>query len=138
MTKSEIAVSFFKQGFNCAQALLAVYSAEFNLEQETALKIGSPIGGGMGRRGETCGAVAGAFMIIGLKYGMSRPDDKKAKDRTYDLVENFMDKFKAHNNSIVCRELLGCDIKSPGATRIAKDKGPKYIQDAVKILEEIT
>jgi len=93
--------------------------------------------------GGTCGAVTGAFMVIGLKYGRTRVNDDEAKVKTYSLVKEFTEKFKARNGTIVCRELLGCDIGTPEGERIAREKKlvsafcPKFVRDSVEILEEI-
>ncbi|MFX0163142.1 MAG: C-GCAxxG-C-C family protein [Candidatus Hodarchaeota archaeon] len=142
MSRVEQAVSCFKEGFSCSQALLSTYGVEFGLDRETALKVSGAFGGGMGRMGETCGAVTGAFMVIGLKYGNTRVDDRQAKEKTYSLVKEFVDKFKSRNGSIVCRELLGCDISTPEGMEIAKEKNlfatlcPKLVSDAAEIIEQ--
>ncbi|KAF5433925.1 putative redox-active protein [Candidatus Methanophagaceae archaeon] len=34
------------------------------------------------RMGETCGAVTGAFMVLGVKYGKTRIEDERAKEKT--------------------------------------------------------
>jgi len=113
------------------------------LNREIALKISQAFGGGMAQMGETCGAVTGAFMVIGLKYGRTRADDDEAKAKTYSLVKEFTEKFRARNGTIICRELLGCDIGTPEGQQIAKNKKlfsticPCFVQDAVEILEEI-
>lgn len=89
--------------------------------------------------GETCGAVTGALMAIGLKYGKFTQEDKDAQKRTYELSGQFVEKFKSSHGggSILCRDLLGMDIKAPGAVKIAKEICPRYIKDAVEILEAI-
>lgn len=142
MNKVETAASLFKQGFNCAQSLLAAYSKDFNLKQETALKIAGAFGGGMARTGETCGFVTGALMIIGLKYGMSEAGDKKAKTQTYETAQKFMEDFKLRNHSIICMELLGFNISptknlTPEMNRFIMSQCPKFIQDSVEILDKI-
>lgn len=142
MNKIEVAESFFKQGFNCTQSLLAAYCADFGLEQKNALKIASAFGGGMARTGGICGFVTGAFMIIGLKYGMAEANDTKAKAKTYEIAQKFIKNFKFRNNSIICRKLLGFDIntiKELNTERSAVIMGQctKYILDSVEILDEI-
>jgi C_GCAxxG_C_C family probable redox protein len=93
--------------------------------------------------GETCGAVTGAFMVIGLKYGKARDEDDGARDRTYELVGEFVARFKDRHGSIVCRELLGCDLSNPEGLTTAREKGlfetlcPHLVRDAAEILEEI-
>jgi C_GCAxxG_C_C family probable redox protein len=79
MSEIENAVSMFEEGFVCSQALLATYGAHFGLDREIALKAAAAFGGGMARMGETCGAVTGAFMLIGLKHGNVKPDDMEER-----------------------------------------------------------
>ena len=143
MNKAKESVSCFKEGFSCSQAVFSTYAVGMGLNREIALKVSQAFGGGMGQMGEVCGAVTGAFMVIGLKYGRTRADDDEAKVKTYSLVKEFTEKFKARNGTIICRELLGCDIGTPEGERIAKEKKlfstvcPGFVQDAVEILEEI-
>jgi len=143
MNRVERAVSCFKDGFSCSQALLSTYGAQFGLNREIALKVSGAFGGGMSRMGETCGAVTGAFMVIGLKYGKTRVEDEWTKDETYRLVKEFVERFKSRNGSIICRELLGCDISTPEEMKLAEEKKlvttlcPKFVQDAAEIIEQI-
>jgi C_GCAxxG_C_C family probable redox protein len=143
MSTIEEAVACFKEGFVCSQAVLSVYSAQFGLDHDTALKIADGFGGGMARMGETCGAVTGAFMVIGLKHGRIAVEDTRAHETTYDLMGEFVRRFRSRNGSIVCRELLGCDIGSPEGLQSARQQNlfvtvcPGYVRDAAEILEEI-
>jgi len=143
MSKAKQSLSCFKEGFSCSQAVFPTYAVDMGLNREIALKISQAFGGGMGHMGGTCGAVTGAFMVIGLKYGRTRVNDDEAKVKTYSLVKEFTEKFKARNGTIVCRELLGCDIGTPEGERIAREKKlvsafyPKFVRDSVEILEEI-
>jgi len=77
------AKKLFKNGANCAQAVLGAFAAECGLEFEQALQLGSSFGGGMGKLREVCGAVSGMFMVIGLKEGYSDLTSKTLKDRHY-------------------------------------------------------
>ena len=143
MNKAESAVSCFKEGFSCAQAIVSTYGAQFGLDREMALKVAGAFGGGMGRMGETCGVVAGAVIVIGLKYGQTRIEDEETKEKAYSLVKEFVDEFKSRNESIICRELLGCDISTPEGMKFSEDNMisanlcPKLVQDGVEILEQI-
>jgi C_GCAxxG_C_C family probable redox protein len=93
--------------------------------------------------GETCGAVTGAFMVIGLKYGKARAEDDGARDKTYELVGEFVARFKDRHGSIICKELLGYDLSNPLEGEAAKEKGlfdtlcPQFVRNATEILEEI-
>ncbi|MHC4156261.1 MAG: C-GCAxxG-C-C family protein [Planctomycetota bacterium] len=136
------AVALFEQGFNCVQAILAVYGKQFGLERETALKLACGFGGGM-RMGQTCGVVTGAFMVLGLKYGQTEAEDRGPKERTYELVRQFVEKFESRNGSVMCKELLGCDISTPEGMKTARERDlfvsfcPKMVRDSAEIIEEM-
>lgn len=144
MSKIKKAVSCFKdEGFSCSQAIFSTYSGQFGLNRETSLKLSQPFGGGMAHLGETCGAVTGAFLLIGLKYGRTRAEDIQARERTYDLMHQFIQKFKTVHGSIQCKCLLGVDISSPQGLKQAEENNlfktlcPNFVQTSAKIIEEI-
>lgn len=139
----EQAESYFKEGFSCSQAVFATYSGQLGLDSEMALKIAGAFGGGMGHIGETCGAVTGALMVIGLKYGKTRAEDNMAKEKTYALVQEFTKRFKAAHGSISCKGLLPYDISNPEGMQQAREAGvfktacPQFVKSAVEIIEAI-
>ena len=143
MNKPEEAVECFKQTFSCSQAVFSAYAPEFGIDMETALKIAGAFGGCIAHMCETCGAVTGAFMVIGLKYGKTRAEDEPAKEKTYQVVREFVEKFKSRNGSIVCRELTGCDMSSPEGLQTFKEKNilkthcTKFVRDAAEIVEKL-
>lgn len=102
-----LAEDLFTQGFACSQAVFAAFSDMFGIDMDTALKISSGLGGGVGRMREVCGVVTAASMVLGMKYGTSDSADKKAKAETYSKVREFADKFKEKEDTVICRELLG-------------------------------
>jgi len=142
MNKLEKASILFNQGFNCSQAVFSVFCEELGLNPEVALKISCGFGGGM-CQGEICGAVTGAVMVLSLKYGQSKVEDKESKEKTYEIIKEFSERFKDDNRSIICKELLDFDLSKENARELARGKGlftticPKMIRDAVSILEEI-
>ena len=143
MTRPEAAVALFKQGFSCSQAILATFSEELGLDRATALRVASGFGGGMGRMGETCGAVTGAIMVLGLKHGSAAADDRQAKEVTYAKVQEFVHQFTARHQTARCKELLGLDISMADGLSAAKEKNlfatlcPGYVKDAAEILERL-
>jgi C_GCAxxG_C_C family probable redox protein len=142
-SKVESAVSLYNEGFVCSQALLSTYGTRFGLNRDIALKVAAAFGGGMSRLGGTCGAVTGAFMLIGLKYGNIEPKDKEARRKTYEVAREFVSKFVSLHGSIHCTDLLGCDISTPEGWNVAKKKKlfeticPKYVRDTAEIVEQI-
>jgi C_GCAxxG_C_C family probable redox protein len=97
----------FEQGYNCAQSVFAAFCDETGMSLAQALRLSSSFEGGMGRLREVCGAVTAMFMIAGMKYGYSGPDDDNAKAEHYSLIQSLANEFREQNGSIICRELLG-------------------------------
>ncbi|MGJ8454546.1 C-GCAxxG-C-C family protein [Pseudothermotoga sp. U03pept] len=134
------AIELFESNLSCAQSVFAAYAPEFGIDEKTAAKISCAFGGGMARLADVCGAVTGAFMIIGLRYGGSEP---QSKEKTYLLAREFASHFKSLNGSIYCKELLGCDISNAEELELARRKNlfktlcPKYVRDSCEILESL-
>ncbi len=105
--KHDLAMSYFKQGYNCSQSVFLAFCEDYDFDTETALKISSSFGGGMGRLREVCGAVTGMFMAAGMLYGYSDPKDFSAKSDHYERIQKLAAEFESRNGSIICRELLG-------------------------------
>ena len=143
MNCAERAADYFARGCNCSQSVLAAYAEQFGLTEEQALKVAGGFGGGMGRMAETCGAVTGAIMVIGLKFASTTPGDIQGKENAYAVVREFVHRFKGRNVTVLCRELLDCDISTPeGMKRAQQEKlikkcCPKLIQDAAEILDQL-
>ena len=81
--------SLFSKGLNCAQSILAGKSNITGLSVSDSLKIATGFGAGMAMMQKTCGAVTGAYMVIGALHGRVKPDDTEARDRTYAMIEEF-------------------------------------------------
>jgi C_GCAxxG_C_C family probable redox protein len=134
--------ALFEQSFNCAQAVLAPFAERFGLPRETALKLGTPFGGGIGHTGQVCGAVSGAMMVIGLAQGTAI-DDKPQKEACYALVQSFQARFLARHSAVTCPGLLGMDISDPAELERAREIGvfhsrcPAFVGDAVLITAEL-
>ncbi len=141
--RSQIAVSRFKEGFSCSQAVLSAFSDLFDLDTNSALKISQPFGGGIAHRGEMCGAVSGALMVIGLKFGRTKAEDIPARERTYEAVTAFIKRFETRQGSIICKELLGHDLRSDDGQKMAEEEGlfetlcPKFVRCATDILKDL-
>lgn len=105
MMKADKAEECFRSGFSCSQSVLSVYSEEFGIDRELALRLSCGFGAGVGRTGNICGAVSGAVLVIGLKYGRVNPSDYPSRDKTYALVQQFIAEFRARHGSINCTEL---------------------------------
>lgn len=107
MTRKEQAMQYFYEGYNCTQSVVLTFSDLIPMEREALLCMVSPLGGGMGRLREVCGAVTGMFLVLGAVHGYSDPKAKIEKIELYSRVQELARQFEEINHSIVCRELLG-------------------------------
>jgi C_GCAxxG_C_C family probable redox protein len=134
------ALELFDSGFNCSQAVIGTFCKQLGMDEELALKLTCGFGGGL-RCGEVCGAVSSAAMIIGLRYGQHVVNDKASKEKCYKITSDFMEEYQKRKGSILCRELLGYDVRDnerralfPGRQ---KEVCPKVIEAVVLLLEEM-
>lgn len=136
------AAQMFVDGCACSQAILSVYSLPLGLPRMTAMKIAAGFAGGM-RLGEMCGAVTGALMVLGLRYASDNCEELSGRTEVYSRVVEFSKRFKKLNGSVVCREILGCDISSPDGMRKAQEQNlfkticVKMVEDSARILEAL-
>ena len=140
MSRAQMAVDLHTKGYNCSQAVFSTYCSKLGIDPEEALKIACGFGGGMGRLGETCGAVTGAYMLIGAKYGKVRQDDDQVKEKTYGLVQKFTERFIEKNGHIRCRDLLGVDLIKDDKDLIRSKTSivcSRLIKDASEIIEDM-
>jgi len=143
MKKSDEAVARYTSGFTCASAVFSTFSDELGLDGDTAKKIACGFGAGISKTGNICGAVSGAILVIGLKYGKVQAGDAAATEKTRALVRELIREFTARNGSVNCTELLGYNLSIPEEYQKAADEGlyftkcPEYVRDAADILDRI-
>ena len=143
MTKHEaLARANFLEGYNCAQAVLLAFAEDAGLEKNTALRLASSFGGGIGGMREVCGAVSGMLMAAGLLYGYT-PGDRAGKSEHYARVRELSERYRAENGSIICRELLGLAGQTAGqqpsertAEYYKKRPCPELCRMAASILDD--
>lgn len=125
MTKHEkLAAELFESGYNCAQAVFCAFSDLTGMDIATSARFASAFGGGMGRMREVCGAVSGMFMVLGVLYGYSEPEDNDGKKALYKNVQALAEKMKELHGSIICHELLG--EKRGESGYLPADRTPEY------------
>ncbi len=118
----ERARQLHKSGYNCSQSVFMVFDDIHGLDQQTAAKISSGFGGGVGGQRQVCGAVSGMAMVIGMTRYMAPVD----KALVYHEVQDYSDDFKKINGSIICGELL-----KPG-----RKPCMSLIEDAIAIIDK--
>ena len=139
-TKGDIAKARFASGFNCSTSVFTSFCEDYDLDEETAAKIACGLGGGCSS-GEICGAVSGAVMVIGLKYGQESKENQGAKTNCYAHVDEFIDSFKEKQHVLTCRDLLGADPKTEEGHAVYLEKKvticPGLVKCSADILEEL-
>ena len=124
---STLAKELFHKGYNCSQSVVLAFCDETSLDEETALKLSSSFGGGMGRLREVCGAVSGMFMVLGIIDGYSDPSDLVAKAEHYKLIQSIAKAFEVKNKSIICRDLLGLSVDSIAiGSHVPEERNEEY------------
>jgi C_GCAxxG_C_C family probable redox protein len=142
-SKAENALAMMQRYGSCCTGVLAAFAAECGLAEDLAAGLGRGMAGGIGGLGHVCGAVSGAALVIGLKTtNQDNILDKAAGFTTMARIREFMDRFEARHSSILCRELIGCDISTPEKSMAAMKANafancPGYVESAVTILEEM-
>ena len=124
VSRQDIAESYFRKGYNCAQSVFAAFAKDYGFDEETALKISASFGGGLGRMREVCGCVSAMAMIAGMETGSTTEHDAAGKQRNYEMVQHLAEEYKKiSGGSIICRELLGLDKIKAG------DEGGSAVKD---------
>ena len=143
-SRVEQATATFEEGYTCAQSVFSTYADLFGMDRETALKLSSPMGGGIGRMREVCGAVSAMALLAGLKEGNTDPANEEGKEKIYLLTRQMAERFREQFGTIVCRELLGIEGMEESAKPSVRTQ--QYYQErpclqliaaAAKIIEEM-
>ena len=144
MDHGEEAKRLFMEGYNCAQAVFCAFCDETGLDVESAARLSSSFGGGMGRLREVCGTVSGALLALGALCGYDDPADPEAKAAHYRLVREYARRFREKNGAIVCRELLkdvpvtpGCEPEKRTPEFYARRPCLRLAGEAAEILDEM-
>jgi len=101
------AQDYFKQGYNCAQAVALAFQDVLNADTQTIEKLTIGLGGGVGRMREVCGTVSAMAVVAGSIAPMEGKPVHEQKSAAYAVVQELAGKFKEENGSIVCRDLMG-------------------------------
>jgi C_GCAxxG_C_C family probable redox protein len=103
----DVAVEQFDRGYNCAEAMLLALAPPATAEPQRA---GAALGGGIARRGLTCGCLTGCVVAIGLRLGRASPEDTERKELVYRVVGNVLSRFEERFGTLECRKLTGLDF----------------------------
>jgi C_GCAxxG_C_C family probable redox protein len=140
-TKIQHAVDLLLGGYMCSESIVMAFADGHGLAPETVARAAYGFAGGM-TQGKTCGAVTGAIMIIGLKYGPGLRRDPYVRDRCIQLIQEFCHRFRIRRQTLECRTILSMnqiDFNDPEAMKTlrAKKLCDKIVRDAAEILEAL-
>ncbi len=146
--RSEAAMAYFRQGYNCCQSVILAFSdiitEKTGMSKEAMLNMSATFGGGIGGMREVCGTVSAIAMIIGLLSPSNNPDnppDREEKTQKYSLVKELSNKFRDKNGSIICRDLLMMKVQQKENQKSSEEQRTpriqsceQYVGDSVKII----
>jgi C_GCAxxG_C_C family probable redox protein len=142
MNRVDRAVELSRSDCSCSQAVFGAFAPEFGVDEDTAVRVASGFGGGM-RMGDTCGALTGAFMALGLALGGDASRTAEGRQAVSDAVIACTRRFRDSHGALACRDLLGCDIHTPEGKQLALDRNlfetkcRDLVRDAATIVESL-
>lgn len=129
------AKEIMKQGSNCCQAVVLAFKDEFPVNEDELYKLSASFGGGMGYLGLTCGALAGAGMVFGNKFGTGFIHDPEYKKAFYAVIKKMGQEFEENTGALNCADLKSLqktDIKMRSCLELAAyaaDLAEKYLKE---------
>ena len=141
MDHSSRAAELFLSGYNCSQSVVVAFSDVTGLDEAFSARLASSFGGGMGRMREVCGALSGAYIVLGILYGYDTPGDDVSKRNQYADIQSLAAAFRAESGSILCREILKNPASDPNPTPRTPDfyktrPCARMIMTAARLMDE--
>lgn len=106
MERKDLALKYFYDGYNCAQAVFAAYCDLFGMDPDLGKTLCSGMGAGMGGLREKCGAVSSMFLLAGLLSSSKSNEEVLSKKELYKLIKELNQDFEGKMGSSCCRTLL--------------------------------
>ena len=82
-------------------------------------------------------------MVLGMKYGQFDITDTASRTAENAKAVQFLDEFAKRRGAYVCREILGCDLRTEEGRNYARSNGlfgklcPEMVRTAAEILTEM-
>jgi C_GCAxxG_C_C family probable redox protein len=101
-------------------------------------KMATAFGGGVGRSGALCGALAGATLAIGLVHGRKTPTDPR--DPAYQRAHALFLEFQKQMGNTTCLGLTGLDLNNPEEAKKLRETGvhDRVCVPAVRLAARLT
>jgi len=117
LTKKEavgLAEEMAEEGFLCSESVFKAIASAQSVTSELIPKVATGFAAGIGRSGEVCGAVSGAILGLGLKYGRNSLEDPPPGSRSYWFATELIQVTKERRGTVTCAGVLGLDLKDTG------------------------
>jgi C_GCAxxG_C_C family probable redox protein len=96
--------NYFKEGYNCAEAIFLTYQSLLAPEIDPSLvRLFTGYGSGVGESGCMCGALTGSIAALNMKKG--RTSNQLSRDEAYELAKEFTDRFTEKYGATCCKAL---------------------------------
>jgi len=141
--KNDKSVELFLEGYNCAQSIVTAFGSELGLKEKDALKLATGLGAGINYQGQTCGAVVGSYIILGLRYGIDQARDQEGKARLRMILNKFSEEFTNEYKSLNCKDILGKDVSKDDEleelrkNNVFRELCPRVVKTASNIVEKL-
>lgn len=138
----KLAENYAGQHLLCSESCLMALAKCQGVESPPIPRIATGFGAGIGRCGETCGAVTGAVMGLSIKYGRDKVEPIKDR-RPYWFSTELLHRFKEEHGELSCPALLGLDLNKPAEyeeynkKNLWQHKCTKYILSATAMAWDI-
>ena len=108
MDRCANAYQYHREGYNCAQSVVAAFLDKLNLTKEQAMAMAGGFGGGVGgTHCEMCGAVSGAVLVLSLLTPHTEGEDTAGKKKVYGVAKEFHQRYaEAFGGLTRCGDLL--------------------------------
>ena len=128
--KEQAKKDFLERKYNCCQAVICAYYDEYGIDDDAIFRMTEGYRLGMGGLKDTCGAVTGMFMAIGLHNSAGdKENPRKTKMQTYEDIRNAAESFEKECGSIYCRDLKSMQ---DGKQMVSCDKCVEFAADYVE------
>ena len=106
------AEGYAEEGYLCSEAVLIALAESMGIESKLIPRIATGFAAGVARTGNMCGALSGAVMGLGLRYGRDEPETEPDR-RPYWYSRRLAETFEEAYDSVTCPGVLGLDIDDP-------------------------
>jgi C_GCAxxG_C_C family probable redox protein len=104
----DLAESYAESGFLCSESVLLSLCDHLQISSDLVPRIATGFGAGIGGQGLVCGAISGAVIALGIKFGRDQPEKKGYKP--YWFAAEFLKRFRRDWRCWTCHELTGCNL----------------------------